>query len=832
MAMWSFKKIYKQFDWEVVLSNRNTIIFAFFLITIRLLGIFSTAELPGWDNGSNLLTTTIMAEQFLPNGDVSGYYWNWLGGISLFQFYPPLFSLFIITISKIGLRAIPLALAFRLATLFSLFFFLLSFRFFTTTFLGKKTAPWANLLALIFIFFPQHAGSIGMGAGAAIWIGLTPSILGLSLVLLWLGSLKKISESQAFGPWFIISVISLGTLFIVHTMSAFVGCVGAALFFVTYWRRGRIKLKEYALSILLGIGLSAFWIIPFTFNLDLTASLNSGIASIRDPLLAIFPFNPSLLLSLDTFFWFKFWALGLFGLVVFGLYRLAQKNEEKFVFLFFITLFIFLVRDYIAVIFPKIDLYYHRLAPFALVISLSIAAWSLKTLWEKWAEDDRKKTLFVLLFTTLFFQSQLNFLIGTNDFNPATEGLESLKQPIGWTWEDYGGTEEGEILLEKLKTFPDVQRIYVELPPAEGTVDFGSLHYFTSQIPLHNNQAVITGLYIESSPLTPFIMPTLDALTDEESILVWGDSRLKSIKVFYDQPFTTHLNRLRHLGVNYIVAYSPYVKKNLGTEKNVSVVGQTKMFSIFRIADTKPLLYPLKTKPGLFINEDTTLSFRDVAMAIFAGQKTYDFPLAHGRMKPLELTKENTDPFSLLIVNGKNLDLATMQHIKSLNHPALIINPSGEVVRVIPPSKNFRYLSQLETIPKGFPTYYKSGPLSWATFLRVLDDMAKEFPEIKTSTAISSSTINNQTISFNHAGPVVINGGYSPYWQNTTCKECLVYEVTPANMLVFANGQTTITYQTDPLKRAAEAVSWISLALLIILSIKTVISNRSATLHS
>ena len=126
----------------------------FLLMAIRFAGLFSGQELPNWDAPGHFFALQKMAE-YLAQGQMSGYLHEWLGGLPLFKFYPPLFYVLTTGFWLATFKAVPLAFVFRLMIFLSVFSAAIGLWFFVRVFVGRFAARWAIALSAAFIFYPQ-----------------------------------------------------------------------------------------------------------------------------------------------------------------------------------------------------------------------------------------------------------------------------------------------------------------------------------------------------------------------------------------------------------------------------------------------------------------------------------------------------------------------------------------------------------------------------------------------------------------------------------------------------------------------------------------------------
>ncbi|MDA2936587.1 hypothetical protein MYX06_05210, partial [Patescibacteria group bacterium AH-259-L05] len=127
-------KIKKQWFSRGVMPEVFLFGFVLVLMVIRFYGLFQSAELPGWDTPSHFFALQKMATEYLPQGHISGYAYEWLNGMPLFQFYAPFFFILVSGVWLITFKLISLALLFRVFIFLSLFGVSISFYYFLRCF--------------------------------------------------------------------------------------------------------------------------------------------------------------------------------------------------------------------------------------------------------------------------------------------------------------------------------------------------------------------------------------------------------------------------------------------------------------------------------------------------------------------------------------------------------------------------------------------------------------------------------------------------------------------------------------------------------------------------
>jgi hypothetical protein len=468
---------------------------------------------------------------------------------------------------------------------------------------------------------------------------------------------------------------------------------------------------------------------------------------------------------------------------------------------------LFAARDYGTVLFPGLSIHYSRLLPFVFVLSLTIALYGLRNIVDNCVTDKRKKAIIVLCAASILIHQQMLFAVGVNDFDPAVSDLYAEPQSTTWSFDEFELNAQAQGVLHDLKNTQGAERIFVQLRPAQGLAYIGSQHYFTSEVPRQNKQSTITGLYLESSPETPFIMPALYAVS-RGGLQVWGDARLLSVKGFTDQPFETHLKRLAAFGVTHVVASAPHFIKDLSAATTSArfIKGRAN-FKLFALNHPDPIVKRLNTLPVLYIDLDNRLPFREISLALFAGEKTAAIPLAHWNKKQLPNIEEIKN-FSLVIASAGASSPREINALQRLGKPVVLLNAPKEKIEQLDPWVQRVAIVRFESAPNRFINNNREvlWPAGWEDLQNIVADRTSG----ERSAEGIDAKISNTRIELNANGPVAVNLGYTPYWH---CEKCELYMGGRGTMIVFAAGETVLTYRADGPKKAGIAISWISIAI-------------------
>ncbi len=730
-----------------------------------------------------------MVFEYLPQGHIAGYLQNWLGGMPLFQFYAPFYFLVVALLYKITFGWIALALLFKLSILFILFFFVFCFWYWTKAFFGKDVARWAIPMSLLYIFYPKVYGVFGIGAAAMIEIGFISSTLGICFIFLLLGFVKKYKDTRLYIYSALASVIIFLLIF-THTLSSLWG-----LFFVFVYVLFSLKDRYFIKNIiyigLLGVGMSLFWLVPFVFNLNLTYGDIRDISWIANPLFPVLPVRASYYIIISV-------VISIFSLL--GLYVVVKRRYFYILSLFIFSVFFIILGSYIPQLLPNFTMHYNRFIPIFFVIVLTYVVLGIDFLWSSWgSKTSDNKSLFVVIIVLVAIQSFLFF-----DYQVVDD--KNVRIPLVYSWNVYPLVNDADDVIKKLSTLPDVRRVFVEVPSQEGLQLLGSYNYFTSQIPLKNNQYVITGDYVESSVLTPLVLPTIKFLTQGQ-YRIWGEDKITTIGNFSNQDDIFYLKRLQLLGVNYIITSTSRLYNVLSNYQNAEFVDGNNYFAIFRLNNSRPYVYQSSYKPVLFL-EGNNLSFAEAEKILFVSDSTYDIPLVKVDKKDLTAL-DNFDNFSALVVSGDDIKTDDYNFYISLDLPLIFIG-NFDVDKFDIISQNITVIKNIKSLTLNNSVFYSQLPQGWQEFQEVIISM------VETQSVDGSSKMllfNDNDITLQSKGLTFISSNYSPYWQS---KNSQVFRANLGSMLVVGEGTISLQYKADVLKKIAIFGSLLSFVILFV----------------
>jgi hypothetical protein len=762
------------------------------LMLVKFHGAFMAEDLPNWDAPGHHFAVEKMAE-FLSHGRMTGYVTEWFGGFPLFQFYGPLLFAVVAGTWLVLLKAVPLALLFRAVLFLSVFAVVPAFWFFVRTFVSPTAGRWAIALGALFVFYPKVQSGLGMGAGAVLWAGLVASAAGLALALLLAASLERLAKVPESRRWFAIVALTGAGLALTHLLSLIFGTVLSAAWAVSRLRIGRRGQGEttpwarIASAAACAFGLAAFWLVPLITTLSYSAGAvrgNAGLGAMAWN--ALVPFRVTYL---------PVASLLLLALAIAGLVVLAKRSRRLFIII--ATVFaLFALSGPISRLFPGFSLHYYRFLPVLFLLEIAAAASAIAWVWESWADGLTRRQLYLAVLGV--------FLVGSFflafDMGVSMVGEEAEPTAVAWQSSEYPGYGDATALVSLVRQLPSPQRVHVEMPMAEGLVNFGSLSHFARRLPAETGVAFASGLYQESGPLTPYLMPVLNMMQGGLAP-IWGQETLRSFSPFVNQPLSAHLRRLGDLGVDYLAAYSDVLKRQLTNEGGAAAAGTAGPFALYRLEDARPLAYAAPNRPAVFLSAYGGPTFREIATALYGGEGSYALPVAEEPRRATSLSTEEWARFSAVIVDGRRLDDESAATLKASGRSVILLNadePSWEGVTAIRTFEAAKATGDKKVFP------------DWLAGWRELQEALAAVmpPNPKSTLPVTLDRADGQTIRLRGDGPTIVNFAYFPYWQTAGGAD-RVYRVTPERMLVFAKPgeEVVLVYGSDWVKKASVAVS-------------------------
>ncbi len=770
----------------------------FAVILARLGGFLVDESPPGWDLPGHYFAFLKMARDYLPHGHVTGYLTDWLGGIALFQYYAPLLFIIMAGLWLLIAKAISAALFFRLVVFLTVCLLPVAIWYFARTFLGRRAALWALALSPAFVFYPKFYAALGIGAGSVLWVGLFPGALGVVLVFVALALAERLRQKQKSRALFVLLAVTVFGLAAGHTVSLIIGTLIFGAYALAHWREGGFVLRAAA-AYGVGLALSAWWLVPFAAGNFVTATEVRGLAELKTHSLLLF--FPARIPYLGVA------AILLMAAALAGLWTLAVRKRADLLAALALLGALFFGRLVVSWLFPTFTMHYERLFPFIYFLLIAAAADACRFVDEKWADAVFRRraylavgVVFVAAMYVVMFDYKTEFSWSDPD----------ARQPTPWTWSEFPYDAEGRQIVDLMKRQPDVRTVFAQMPTADALAYLGSYLYFDDALPLENGQRALGGLYVESSPLTPFVMPTVEAATQGAS-RGHGDIRIRWLAPFIHQPEEVHLDRLRFFGVSHVIAYTPAFIDELRRASGVSEVGGTDHFRVFRLDRAAPLARTVPYLPAVYLDLDGRLPFRDLAMVLFAGERSFDFPVIDGARDLSALQKLRPEEYSYVIVSAGEARAGDLRTLSTLGHPLVVLGRT----RPADAAPEDIYLPAPARIPLTNTDWLDAWPTGWPELQDAVASLKDQYfrPE---NGPVELAWQGERGLSFSSGGPVLLDLGYASYWRTTGDSNSAVWPVSPAFMLVTGDGERHLAYGPDRLADFSSSLSG-GTALLLLL---------------
>lgn len=817
----------------------------FFLTLIILLAKYPTlwvspALLPGWDTSGHYYAFLKQLE-LLHSGHLHGYILDWFGGMPLFYFYSPLFF-WVTGLASITLPFLPPSLIFKLVILLSLSALTPSFYYFSQIFLPSKPNPFiAIALSLLFIFFqPYEFGNLGIGLPGAIASGLINQGPGLILGFLFLALFKKLLDSPLYfweDKYFYFSIISGSALIYTHILSAVFAVLFSFLLFLFYIKN-KVSLVK-ALIVCFGILLvSAYFVLPFLYSYD----YSSGWGYRRTENFFADPLQPLLAFDLLDLYYGRLsafnwpWLTVMIGSVV-GFIALIKRQSLVLPVLFLIP-FLLIPRNYLPQMLSRISLQYYRIIPMLIILCLVASLYGFSLLWDVMKKNKKyliPNLVFWSLLILLVVWRVAAFSFNPDQYNFKPNLLKSTANPTQYyqNFSRYPGQAAVNSLIDCIKRLPTGEgRIAVDNDLHLMMQQIGSAHYFNFILPVMG-YPVVQGLYSESANQTAFIYPPLGVLSPTmgentypvSHYLMWND-------IYRHQPFSDSIRQLGLFNTQYIIAYHSDTKDNIDNIKQdlvEPVYCPDTNFRLYNIntAVRRPYVSYPKLKPILYVQNDNndSLSFRKISLGWYTLSGLFDAPIIYKnglRVKSLdEIPAGDLVNISAIIVGSNGLNNGDIDILKISGKPVLVLadkeyNQPDKLPDYFEVISNFKPIADFDEYNQ---PYFPNGDT-----LSKLQDFIDRKVRLATNKAGEAQGINvvtwrDSVINFTAWGPTIVNASYFPSWRSRL-KGQEIYEVTPGQMLVFANGNSQLEFRATGIDLVGGTISVLSCLILLFIGLK------------
>lgn len=518
--------------------------FIFNYIPLDLLLLKTTTA--GGDTGAHTYPAQYMYDYLFPHFKLVGWAPGWYGGFPIFQFYFPLpFAL----IAALGM-VFSVQIAFKLVTFLAIILIPLSaFFLFRLLRFSKLESSICAIFMLPFLF--MEANSMWGANIPSTFAGEFSYGLGFALSLVYLGLLYRGIEDRAH---MLKCALLLGVIGITHAYDLLWAVLSSVfvLFGSDFKRRFAYWFQVNAIAFLL----ISFWVIPWVYYGKYSTAYgdfwNVGLKE-------IFP----------KIFW-PFYVLALIGIVS----GIVKKEKRIFYFVFSIAAatFYFFFSEHIG----GVNI---RFVPFVQVMLLLLAASSFTLLFNRKLRGLRFVPIIILLLTLLWVQPNIKFIGSWAKWN--YEGFEKKN-----VWPQFSGVND---FLNGTEDDPRVVYEHSDKHNAAGTTRAFEL------LPLFSGRSTLEGLYMQSSPSSPFVFYIQSEISKAGSCPFPG-KRCTSFNL------SSGFEHLKLFNVKHFVAISDEVKGELRNHTSYKLVFESQPYEVFElltnetgyvvIPEYKPVFFP------------------------------------------------------------------------------------------------------------------------------------------------------------------------------------------------------------------------------------------------
>jgi len=554
----------------------------------------------GGDTASHYYPAEYLRNVLLPEGRLVGWAPGWYGGMPMFQFYfiPPFLLMAVMSFMM------PLQIAFKLVT--ALGTFILPLAAYACMRLMRFRFPAPALAAAFTLpFLFMEANSMWGGNIPSTLAGEFAYSLGLALTVLFFGTLHRAMEQPE--PRSVRMLLLNAALFTLITLShlytmLFAGLASAFFLVLPFVKRDKKMLANNFVYLLkmygLAFMLAAFWLVPLFAKLEWTTTYN--YVWVLDWTKDVFP------AVLQPFYLLAF----------VGMYAFGMKRDGRVLFFGFAALaavLLYLVAHPIGVV----DI---RFVPFLQFFPIFIAAagaYAIVSLVSgklgryKFGRFSLSNAAFMVIFLFLVAAAALWWTNGHVTF-------------IGyWIQWNYSGFEAKTLwpqfsaVNDFLKGGANDPRVVYEHSPDHN--DAGTLRAFES-LPLFSGSSTLEGLYMQSTPTSPFVFYIQSQISELCSCPLPG----YACTVFNS---TKAAKRLEMFNVKQVIARTDKVKAELKSSNLYSFVQAFEPFEVYELlpGNGKYVIVPAY-EPVVFDASDTG-GWKRISYEWFKRDDLLDVPL-------------------------------------------------------------------------------------------------------------------------------------------------------------------------------------------------------------
>lgn len=784
------------------------------------------------DGSGHYAAAQIYDQHIFP--DTFGWTNAYFAGMSLPNFYPPLFFWLVSLLHYTGL--VSFATAFKIVLAVPLILMPLTFWFVTYVHSAKNEAVALGAAissAVIYSLGEVLQPNNGLDMSSTLLDGFYTQPLGFVLMLLWV--LVYLLPRQGIwtfaGAAVLLSLTVLANFFNAITAIIFIAAVLA--WDIARWIRAsgleerRQEQKNFLLHFLspwLALALCAFWIVPMVSSYEYL---------VTRPLV-----RP--LISLMTTPLWNWYFLAITGAVIWWRQRTGRLGPYLVACLVLFLALLF-AGSFAPPWFPLQVFRFFSTFNFLLCVPVGISLAYVTELYRKkrksWVSQSagssatpRTQIAFVVLATVLLVSLAIAM------------SFKKLRKAVAFytpeTYERISGVlefgeshKDGRYLVEVLANFAE-----------SGLVRSDSLAlnaYLGSQ-----GNEVISIVYREASPNSSFFNAELNAFSVYRENFGISSALLADLD-FIDQPLSQHIKRLQFIGVRYVVIGSPEMKAALDREAGVAARHDVGGWTIFEL--DQPMAVPVRTlqyRPALLVS-DFTVKMRTREQYDFIrlaeeqfNDAWFDVLLVRSPERKLDLLPQ-LDQFGALVIDTYDYEDEAKALLQLKNfaqtRPLILLSSDaplftrikselGEFPRAVvierPREQPGNWIDEPE------PLEHYNGSSIRATWQAIRNALARDkVPvapvEIKSQTGANTIQIAPAASSEQQAVPVLIAQTFHPKWVRSDNHP--LYAATPFFTAGFFDQSAALSFRRSRYDRWA---LWCSAGALVFLGVLLVANKR------
>lgn len=761
-----------------------------------------------WDGTGHYALAQIYDQSIFP--DSYGWTNAYFAGMPFPNFYPPLFYWCVAFLHHSHVASF--AIAFKLVLALSVILLPVAVWLLARVVLNNRMAATFAAFSIIPLLIDKRFYyPLGLSHASTFLVGLYTHPLGFVLLIAWYVVYLKVHHSRLR---FVVGAALLALVI----LSNFFAAITAALFVAATVVHGLVILRiptdekerndrrkaliAQFISPLLGVLLASFWLVPMLAGSDYFVTRPHAV-----------PFNE--LVPAAMYAWY---VLSIIGILCW------LRRPTKAMWPFLATLCVLAIGIlFDSVIAPRwfplqsprflSTLNFLLAVPVGLALSegwakLIAAMLSGPMLWHQLAPNRLKRSRDRFSFRALT-------LIGVATV--LAIGMLILLKPPSYGLAFFATTDSERIdgILRFAREHRN-GRYMVEVPEFSRPGPSLDSRALNSYLGAQGNEA-LSVVFREASPNSVFFNPLVGALSAHPDN--FGISSVLASDVdFVQQPIGQHLARLRFVGVQYLVIFSPAIKKQLAREQSVRSVHESGGWTVFELqGDPLPRIRALPFRPALVVTK-LSLKLRRRDEYNFArlveeqlADNWFDVLLVRSAESKIDRI-EDLDQFGALILDtyecvDENLAYARLRDFASRRPLILLSSDEGLFRRVQAGIKDFPFAEIVEREPETShewleatspSSHYQSSSIrkEWRIIRQRL-----ERQKIETGVAVTAvnGEIRQNAIHIDparsHPGdsaPVLIETTFSPNWKREDRKT--VYAATPFFIVTFINQQARLVY--------------------------------------